>query len=113
MFSGVPPAVAPVEKEWVLLVDCYQNEDEPYFEEKILQVYDKLIKDRDRLSIIKFNTDKGIVVECNLTLKESKQEILRQEISQCFAEKGPKKITENDLSTAFEKTISRVGHLKN
>lgn len=98
------------------MVDCLSNETSPavesYFQGKAINIYNKFIKGVDRVSIIKFNTSQGIKIECNLTIKQSKQQILKKQIYESFLENGPYRIVKNDLFKAFRKVIFRLMRLK-
>jgi hypothetical protein len=60
-------------------MDCgkdYIKEDKAlikYHKDQLHHIYDKLIKKTDRVSIMKYNTNTGVTVECGLMLKETNQ----------------------------------------
>lgn len=67
-----------------------------------------MVKKTDRLSIIKFNVRSKVKIECNLTLKESNETILRKEIEDSFSDANPGKATLEGIVEALSKSLHRI-----
>ena len=77
-----------------------------------MHIYEKLIKPTDRLSLTKFATTTGTKTEFNLTLKESSEIVLRNELKSVYNDLSTEKNLEKSIFDVVMRSIWRVKNLK-